>query len=108
MTRDRWRAQTSGWHPSQLGETLDRFLKQMGAPPARALGDLYDLWPEVVGPAVAERSRPIELLDGVLVIGCDDAAWASQIGWMETQIKTRCATVFEGVEVRRIQLRIGR
>jgi predicted nucleic acid-binding Zn ribbon protein len=103
-----WRAGTVGWRPASLGDTLERFLKQMGAPPVKALGDLHERWPEVVGPALAQRSRPIEMLDGVLVIGCEDATWASQIGWMESQITKRCAYLFEGVEVRRVQLRIGR
>lgn len=94
--------------PEKIGETLERFLRQMGAPPARTLANLAGLWPKIVGPALADRTRPVEVIDGVLVIGCDDAGWASQIGWMDAQIKERFAQTFDGAEIRRIQVKIGR
>ncbi len=94
--------------PTPIGETLDRFLDYLGAPPARTLTSLEDNWPQIVGPALAAPTRPIELVDGVLVIGCDDPTWASQVRWMETQIKHRFQTLFADVEIQRIQPRVGR
>lgn len=94
--------------PSPIGETLEAYLGYLGAPPIRTLSSLESSWPEIVGPALAEPTRPIELVDGVLVIGCDDATWASQVGWMEPQIKQRFSALFNGVEIRRIKARIGR
>ncbi len=97
--------------PEQIGRTLERFLAQMGAPPPETLSGLTSRWSEIVGPALAGRTRPIELLDGVLVVGCDDGGWASQIRWMDSQIKQRFAEIFGGAEGRavivRIQLRVG-
>ncbi len=92
--------------PTKIGHTLERFLKQMGAPPARTLTALHERWPDVVGPGLAGPTRPIELVDGVLVIACEDASWASQIGWMDGQIKQRFAAIFDGVAIRRISVRI--
>lgn len=94
--------------PAVIGETLDHYLEYLGAPPIRTLSSLEERWSDVVGPALAEPTRPIELVDGVLVIGCDDATWASQVGWMETQITTRFRTLFPDTEIRRIKARIGR
>lgn len=93
--------------PQKIGATLELFLAQMGAPPVRTLTSLESLWPQIVGPGLADRTRPIEVIDGVLVIGCDDANWGSQIGWMDSQIKQRFAEIFEGAQIRRIQLKIG-
>ena len=56
-------------------------------------------------PGLGRGTRPIELIEGVLVVGCDDPAWASQIGWMENQIKDRFAEVFPGVKLSRIAAR---
>ncbi len=92
--------------PSPIKATLERFLSQMGAPPVRTLIDLRDRWVDVVGPGLDGPTRPIELIDGVLVIGCDDATWASQITWMDAQIKRRFAEAFDGQVVRRITTRI--
>ena len=93
--------------PVEIGETLDRYLDYLGAPPIRTLSSLQERWGEVVGPALAEPTRPIELVDGVLVIGCDDATWASQVGWMESQIIARFRTLFPDTEIRRIKARTG-
>lgn len=94
--------------PTVIGETLDRYLEYLGAPPIRTITSLQERWSEVVGPALAEPTRPVELVDGVLVIGCDDATWASQVGWMESQIAERFRTLFPGTEIRKIKARIGR
>ena len=39
-------------------------------------------------------------------ITCDDASWASQLRWMDHQIKQRCAAVFDGLDVTRVQIRV--
>lgn len=94
--------------PTVIGETLDHYLEYLGAPPIRTLSSLMEGWSDVVGPALAEPTRPIELVDGVLIVGCDDATWASQVGWMETQIITRFRELFPDTEIRRIKARIAR
>ncbi|MEM8923738.1 MAG: DUF721 domain-containing protein, partial [Actinomycetota bacterium] len=92
--------------PPALREGLERFLRHLGAPPADVLGQLSSRWPEIVGPALAGPTRPVELLDGVLVVMCDDPAWASQISWMDGQIRRRFGQLFEGVEVERVTTRV--
>lgn len=80
----------------------------MGAPPPRTLGDLQDRWTDIVGPALANHSRPISVVDQVLTVACGDASWASQIAWMDAQIKERCRAVYDGLEIVRIHVRVGR
>jgi len=92
--------------PVSMADTIEKFLAYLGAPPVRAITTLEEKWPEIVGPALAVPTRPIELVDGVLVIGCDDASWASQVRWMEAEIKERFSELFDDVEIRRIQPRI--
>ncbi len=91
--------------PRPIGETLERYLRMLGAPPVSTLTDLADRWPAIVGPALAGPTRPIELVDGVLVVGCDDPTWASQIGWMEGQIIERFRAAFPDATIRRIRTR---
>lgn len=91
--------------PAPVREGLELFFKHLGAPPVDVVSTLGDRWVEVVGPAMVDRTRPLEMIDGVLVIGCDDPAWASQIGWMEQQIKDRFANVFPTIELRRVTTR---
>lgn len=91
--------------PAPLREGLELFFKHLGAPPVDVVAELRDRWGEVVGPGLDGPTRPIELVEGVLVVGCDDPSWASQIAWMEAQIIERFAAVFPDVEVVRVRAR---
>ncbi len=94
--------------PGKIGPALERFLALMGAPLVSTLTELTAAWPEIVGPALAGPTRPVEVVDGVLVVACSDASWASQIGWMDAQIKERFAARFPDETLRRVQTRIDR
>lgn len=93
--------------PAQIRAGLERFLRHLGAPPTDVVSELGQRWAEIVGPALAGPTRPIELIDGVLVVACDDPAWASQISWMEGQISERFAAIFSGAKVERVATRLG-
>lgn len=94
--------------PTPVRVGLERYFKHLGAPPLNVVAELSNRWPEIVGPVLAGPTHPIELVDGVLTIRCDDAAWASQIGWMETQIKERFRSVFPEVSLDKIATRLRR
>ena len=47
-------------------------------------------------------------LDGVLVVACDDPAWAAQVMWMEPQIRQGFAEVFPNLVLRRVHTRLTR
>lgn len=92
--------------PSPVGETLERYLASLGAPPIRTLTSLESAWPEAVGPALADPTRPVELVDGVLVVACDDASWAAQIQWSEGQVIERLRSLLPDAEIRRLRTRV--
>lgn len=91
----------------RLGDSLEQYVNHLGAPPISVLTQLHDRWPEIVGPGLAAATRPIELVNGELAVGCQDAAWASQIGWMEGQIITRFRAMFGAVDLRRVVARVS-
>ncbi len=92
--------------PARLKAGLERFLRHLGAPPTDVVTELTRRWPDIVGPALSGPTRPVELVDGVLLVLCDDAAWASQITWMDGQIKRRFQALFEGVDIVRVVTRV--
>lgn len=100
-------SRTAG-EPRPLRQGLELFLKHLGSPPVDVVAELSRRWEEIVGPGLIATTKPIEVIDGVLVIGCTDAAWASQIGWMESQIKDRFALVFPEVHLDRVTARVTR
>lgn len=97
----------SGDDPVPVREGLERFFKHLGGPPLNVITELVEHWPDIVGPALAEPTHPLELVNGVLTVRCDDPAWASQIGWMESQIKQRFESIFPGIELKKIATRLA-
>ncbi len=91
--------------PVPVKEGLERFFRFLGAPPMDVVTRLAEAWAEVVGPALAGPTRPVELLDGVLVVACDDPAWAAQVMWMEPQIRQGFTEVFPNLVLRRVHTR---
>ncbi len=76
--------------PTPLGETLDRVLAGLGAPPASSLEVVERAWPDLVGPVAAEALRPVAIRDGCLVVAAADPVWTGQARWLE-------GTVVEGL-----------
>ena len=93
--------------PQHLGFALERLFGHLGAPAVRTLSDLGGQWSTIVGPGLAAHTKPAGLIDGVLTVHCDDAAWASQIKWMDAQIKERFAAHFPDTELRTVRASVG-
>ena len=74
--------------PSRLGETLDRVLAGLGAPPASTLEVVERAWPDLVGPAAAAALRPRSIQAGRLVVTATDPVWGGQARWLEEAVVT--------------------
>jgi len=92
--------------PKPLAESLNRFLANLGAPPTNVLSELSQDWSEVVGPALAKQTEPVQLVKGELLVLCSDSAWASQIQWCTSQIKERFQQLYPQVELLSVSTRV--
>ena len=92
--------------PEPMARSLDRLLRNLGSPKARAVRSVFDDWPEVVGEQVASRARPVSLRRGRLVVAVPDAAWATQLRFLEPQLLARLADAFGDDEVTAIDIRV--
>src|SRR5919197_2547359 len=57
------------------------------------LGELARRWEEVVGAAVAAKSRPVSLSEGRLLVRARSAAWAAQLRFLHAEIRGRANAV---------------
>jgi predicted nucleic acid-binding Zn ribbon protein len=92
--------------PARVGQPLDRLLRNLGAPRARTVRSVFDDWEEVVGDSVAAQARPVSLRRGRLVVAVPDAAWATQLRFLEPQLLARLAEAFGDEEVTAIDVRV--
>jgi predicted nucleic acid-binding Zn ribbon protein len=85
---------------------LGRLAASLGAPRPTVLGAVFSRWEQVVGPDVAAHARPLSLRDGVLVIGVDHPAWATQLSYLRGDLARRVEEAAGAGEVVDIQVRV--
>jgi hypothetical protein len=88
-----------------ISDAMDRFLRHLKSAPVDTLTGLRTSWAEIVGPQMVAVSRPVSLVEGVLVISCDDSTWAAQLRWMEQSICSEVRNQFPGVQIKGIRVR---
>ena len=77
--------------PRHVSDGLNRLLGGLGSPSADVLVALYEHWPEVAGPTLAERARPARLVRRRLTVDVDDPALAAQVRLLEQELLARLA-----------------
>ena len=60
----------------------------------------------MAGPDLSRRSRALEVRDGVLWVGVENAAWAAQLSFLRTELLQRLQA--EGATVKAVQFRLAR
>lgn len=93
--------------PIRLDESLNRVAKELGLPEVRGFNRLMAEWPAIVGEGVAEHAWPRVLRDGILAIDVDGAAWATQLRYLEHEIRRRCAELLGDDEVQAIRVAVS-
>ena len=103
-----WRpaTQPGGSDPRPVGESLDRVARKLGAPGASLLAAVFTGWEGIVGDAVAAQTRPLSLRRGVLVVGTEQPAWASQLRYLAPDLLRRLAAVVGEGLVERVEVKV--
>jgi predicted nucleic acid-binding Zn ribbon protein len=91
-----------------ISAPLDRVLDALGAPPADALGSVFERWDELVGPPLADHGRPAALDDGVLVVRVAEPAWATEWRYRQGEVLRRLDERLGAGVVARIDVRVSR
>jgi predicted nucleic acid-binding Zn ribbon protein len=50
-------------------------------------------WPEIVGPEIAARTKPVHLWRGRLVVECEHDVWRTELSFLKPEILKRIAEV---------------
>lgn len=77
----------------RLKDLLPDATSRLGIPSPEATGRVWSAWPEIVGPAVAAHAEPTSLRNGVLKVRADSPAWATEIGYLVDEIRSRANAV---------------
>jgi hypothetical protein len=70
----------------ELSKALPQILQQMNLGERLREGRIMDLWPVVVGPDIAARSRATKCRDGLLTVSVASSVWLQQLTMMRLEI----------------------
>jgi predicted nucleic acid-binding Zn ribbon protein len=65
--------------PQEVSTAIARLVAERGWSETVAVGGVLGRWEAVVGQDVAAHCRPLNFADGVLTVGADSSAWATQV-----------------------------
>ncbi|KAA9394784.1 DUF721 domain-containing protein [Kocuria coralli] len=78
--------------PQGVGSVMQRFVSGRGWRTPVAVGSVMNMWPEIVGPYIAENCVPEAFEDTVLKVRCSSTAQATNLRMLESQILKRIET----------------
>lgn len=90
--------------PQPLGAVLDRLVKARGWQQPAAEATVFGAWERVVGPEVAQHSRPVKLDDGELTVEARSTAWATQLRLLAGSLLQQIAREVGHNVVRRLHI----
>jgi hypothetical protein len=96
---------TSG--PARVGDVLDRTLRSLGTPSVAGVEVVFERWADVVGPAMASRTRPVRLDGDALVVGCDEPAVATHVRFLQAEIVERVGQLSGDRRIARVEVRVS-
>lgn len=86
---------------------LDRTLRAMGSPSVAGVELLFDRWQDVVGDAMAARTRPLRIDGDTLVVSCDEPAIATHVRYLQAELVERLGQLSGDRRITRIDPRVA-
>ena len=74
--------------PQLLNESLAELIHERGWREKMKDSDLFLKWSECVGSEIADHVQPLHFAEGVLTLGAESTAWATQIRLIDDQIRS--------------------
>ncbi|MBB5829798.1 DUF721 domain-containing protein [Micromonospora carbonacea] len=90
--------------PQPLGVVLGRLMKARGWEQPAAEATVFGAWERVVGPEVAQNSRPVKLEDGELTVEARSTAWATQLRLLAASLLRQIASEVGHNVVRKLHI----
>jgi predicted nucleic acid-binding Zn ribbon protein len=88
---------------TRIGDVLPSVLKRLGLEQRFKEQEVLALWPDVVGPELASRTRATRIDKGVLYVRVDHGAWMQELHFIEKELVGKLRDAAPGVMLKRIR-----
>ncbi len=89
-----------------LARSLAGEVRRLGGPDPGLTTAVFAHWDDLVGPVMADHSRPVSLRDGVLLVAVDQPAWATQLRYLASPVLERIALATGRGDVTELRVRV--
>jgi predicted nucleic acid-binding Zn ribbon protein len=90
-----------------LGTVIENVLSQHRQSNDRALLEVWDVWAQAVGPAIAANARPAAFKGDLLLVHVRSSSWLHHMHFMEKEMIAKINAILGDHRVREIKLKIG-
>lgn len=94
--------------PQPLSTLLQDGLKGLGLAERLREADIWRVWPEVVGPAISSRARPLRIINGILTVAVSSGPWMQELTFLKGMIREKLNGQLGATVVKEIVLKSGR
>jgi hypothetical protein len=95
-------------YPKPLADLLEEGLAGLGLGERLREVDIWRLWPEVVGQAIASRAQPLRIINGILTVAVSSGPWMQELSFLKGMMKQKLNSRLGSEVVREIVLKSGK
>ncbi len=90
-----------------IGEVLHTVLRQCRPQQDQALLQVWDIWDQIVGAAIAPNARPAAFNGNVLLVHVASATWLHHLRFLEREMIAKLNATLGDGKVKAIKLKVG-
>ncbi len=91
----------------QIGEVVDKVLRQYRPISDQALLQVWELWEEAVGEAIAANARPAAFKGDTLLVHVSSSTWLHHMRFLESDLISKINNALGDGTIRSIKLKVG-
>lgn len=95
-------------YPKPLADLLDEGLAGLGLGERLRDMEIWRLWPDVVGQAIASRAQPLRIINGKLTVAVSSGPWMQELNFLKGMMKEKLNSSLGGEVVKEIVLKSGK
>ena len=94
--------------PRPLSGLMEESLAGLGLAERLREAEIWRIWPDVVGEALACRAQPLRIINGTLTVAVSSAPWMQELRFMTSMMKEKLNGCLGAEVVHEIVLKAGR
>lgn len=91
----------------QIGEVIDKVLHQYRPINDQALMQVWEVWEEAVGTAIAQNAKPSAFKGDLLLVTVSSSAWLHQMRFMEQELINEINKAMGTQRLRGMKFKVG-